>query len=109
MRDGKVVEGPTKQTAYRPVVSYTVNSKSYEIFGPVRGRRTWDWPKVSPIGSSVSILYDPDRPAEALVESFELQWGEAALFSFLGLVFLPLGIALLWRRRNPPVGEPNRG
>ena len=107
-QDGKVVEAPTRNEHYRPVVSYIVDGKSYEAFGPVHGRRKWDWPKVSPVGSSVTILYDPDRPAEGLVESFEVQWGEAALFSVLGLLFLPLGIVLLWRRRNLHVGEQNR-
>lgn len=91
------------------VVSYRVGDKSYEVFGPSRAQpNTTGWPKVAPIGSTLTVLYDPDRPEEALVESFEAQLAEGVLFGGLGLTFLLMGIILLWRRRYRQIGGGGR-
>ncbi|MDA1055125.1 MAG: DUF3592 domain-containing protein [Planctomycetota bacterium] len=103
---------PDEGTSYkncRAVVSYRIGDKSYEVFGPVRAQPiSTGWPKVSAIGSTVTVLYGPDRPEEALVESFEEQLGEGVLFGGLGLTFLLVGIVLLWRRRYRQVCEGGR-
>jgi hypothetical protein len=104
--DNNIPGGGTSNNSCLAVVSYRVGDKSYEVFGPYRAQpNSTGWPKVAPIGSTVTVLYDPDRPEEALVESFEAQLGEGVLFGGLGLTFLLVGIVLLWRRRRSRVGE----
>ncbi|MHC4227571.1 MAG: DUF3592 domain-containing protein, partial [Planctomycetota bacterium] len=63
------------------------------------------------VGETVSVLYDPDRPEEALVVSFSEQWAEPLVFSGVGLTFLLVGIGLLWSRwrsRRSQLGEEQR-
>ena len=103
----------TSNTDCRAVVSYQVGGKSYDVFGPIQAQpNVQAWPKVSPIGSQVTVLYDPDRPEEAVVESFGEQWGRTLLYSGLGLTFLLLGSGWLWhhwRRWGSQVGEAGPG
>ena len=99
----------TSNTKCRAVVSYQVGGKSYDVFGPVQAQpNVQAWPKVSPIGSQVTVLYDPDRPEEAVVESFSEQWAGTLVYGGVGLPFLLLGSGWLWyhwRRWDSQVGE----
>jgi hypothetical protein len=53
-------------TQCRAVVSYEVAGQSYEVFGPIQYRPgVWGWPQAYPIGETVTVLYDPDRPEAA--------------------------------------------
>ncbi len=104
----------TSNTKCRAVVSYQVGGKSYDVFGPVRTQQEVrdGWPKVTPIGSQVTVLYDPDRPEEAVVESFSEQWAGVLVYGGLGLTFLLLGSGLLryhWRRWDSQVGKAGPG
>ncbi|MHC4070958.1 MAG: DUF3592 domain-containing protein [Planctomycetota bacterium] len=99
-------------TKCRAVVSYQVGGESHEAFGPVQVQPgVHGWPKAYPVGDTVSVLYDPDRPEEALVVSFSEQWAEPLVFSGVGLTFLLVGIGLLWSRwrsRRSQLGEEQR-
>ncbi len=109
--DYLVISGGTSQSKSRPVVSYQVGGKSYDVFGPSHDEQGL-LSKKSPIGSQVTVLYDPDRPEEAVVESFGVHWGGPLLYGGLGLTFLLLGSGWLWhhwRRWDSQVGEAGPG
>ncbi len=109
-------------TECRAVVSYQVAGQYNEVYGPVQQRPgvVVGWPQAYRVGDVVSILYDPDRPGEAKVDSFYARWAEPLLFSGIGLTFLLVGIGLLWsswrrwrsqlrRARAKPSAAADRG
>jgi hypothetical protein len=48
----------------------------------------------APIGRGVSVLYDPEQPAEGHTNNMLLIWGAPALRLVLGVVFLVMAAAL---------------
>jgi hypothetical protein len=77
----------------RPVVRYEVRGEPYEIVGSVSSR-----PPAYAVGEQVRVLYTPDQPRAARIESWLDLWFLPALLGGIGLVFGLVGIGLwhLW-------------
>jgi hypothetical protein len=80
---------------YYPIVEfYTPDEKLHTV-----QLNTGSWPPAYEIGEEVTILYNPAHPLDARIQSasgtFEMWLGPAILI-FLGLIFLSIGLAILW-------------
>ncbi len=106
--------GGHSNTECRAAVSYQVGGEAYEVHGYSQKQPSvHGWPRGYQVGEVVGVLYDPDRPGEAMVDSF-FGWGGALIPSVVGLTFLLLGLGLLrserrkWRGRREGGGaEPS--
>jgi len=93
-------------TAYCPVVRFvtrraeTIEFESNECWSPA--------PRV---GASIKVLYDPDNPYHAKLDTLParlFRWGLGVAMTVLGLLFVAPGIAGLVRRARAP-GPAGRG
>jgi len=57
------------------------------------------------VGDEVDVLYDPDDPEDACIDSFFSLWGGATIVGGLGLVFGIVGVAVLIMRKYGKVFE----
>lgn len=48
------------------------------------------------IGKAVPVLYEPDDPAHAAIDAFDLLWGGIGVLGILGGCFLGVGVVNLW-------------
>ena len=84
---------------YYPVVEfYTPEEKLHHV-----QLATGSWPPAYEIGQEVTVLYDPEQPLQARIQSsssaFDLWFGPAILFS-LGAIFLSIALALIWAQNR---------
>jgi hypothetical protein len=56
-------------------------------------------PKTYPIGSSVSVVFNPDAPSEARINRFWELYGSSLMSALIGTPWLLLGMALVIRVR----------
>ena len=62
-------------TKCRAVVSYQVGGETYEVHGSVQMRPGGHGrPEGYQVGEVVSVLYDPDRPGEVVVDLLSVGW-----------------------------------
>lgn len=73
----------SKSPDYYPTVRYTVDGSSYEYTSNIHQS-----PGI-PIGKQVTVLYNPDNPNEAIINTFIQR---ASIFIVLGSVFLIIGL-----------------
>jgi hypothetical protein len=110
--DNRIPGQGHSNTECRAVVAYQVGGESHEVHGYVQKQPgVHGGPRGYGVGDAVPLLYDPDRPGEAVVESFHL-WAGPLLPGGLGFTFLLLGVGLLWFerrrwRRRREGAEPN--
>jgi hypothetical protein len=92
--------GATQQVPYYyPVVEfYTPDERLHTV-----QLSTGNWPPAYEIGEEVTILYNREHPIEARIQSsssaFDL-WFGPVLLGFLGLIFLTIGLSILWFSRS---------
>jgi len=55
--------------------------------------------KKSPVGSSVNVIYEPENPASAHINTFWVLYGKSFFIGLIGTPWLLLGIALVVRVR----------
>ncbi len=92
--EGVVVENLAesgRRTTYRPVVEFTARDRIIRIQGHTGSR-----PASYDIGDRVTVLYKPERPEEAVIDSFEERFLLPAVFGGLGLIALVAGFGV-WR------------
>jgi hypothetical protein len=98
--DNRIPRRGTSNTECRAVVSYRVGDETYEVHGYWQQQpEVHGWPRGYRVGEVVSVLYDPHRPGEAMVDSF-FGWVHALIPSAVGLTFLLLGLGLLQFERR---------
>ena len=82
---------------YYPMVEFTVpGSDRVVTFRHDSGSN----PPAYRVGEVVSVLYDPQNPAEAIIDGGLLNWMATALTSLLGFVFTAAGITTFNHRRK---------
>ena len=59
------------------------------------------------VGEEVPVLYHPDDPSRAAINSFALLWFNFGLLSVLGVCFLGAGLCNLWITASPARGFRN--
>ena len=98
--DNRIPGKGHSNTECRAVVSYQVGGQTHEVHGFVQKRPgVTGWPKGFQVGDAVNLLYNPDRPAEAMVDSYLVSIEPLIPFA-IGLTFLLLGIGLFWSERR---------
>lgn len=84
-------ENSDGRTMYRPVFAFTAdNGRNYEVPSSVSSGRPSHG-----IGDKVSILYDPEQPAEAELDSTWRLWLGAVIAGFLSAGALVTGLFFL--------------
>ena len=99
--DGVVIENVWSSRTYFPQVRFRTSGGQDLTFTSNMGSK----PASYQVGDRVRVLYDPEKPADASIDSFESQWLLPTIFGSLGLIFCSVGIApFAWqrhvRRRN---------
>ena len=51
-------------------------------------------PPAYQVGDHVQVLYPPDKPHDAVIDSFWQVWFSAVLFALIGITFIVVGVAL---------------
>lgn len=98
---GKVVDLAESRSSdgsstWHPVVSFEVGGEAVTFKSKFGAR-----PAPYDIGDAVDVLYDPENPPDARIDSFRGLWLGAVIAGSLGLFFA--GIAwLIWIGRNTP-------
>lgn len=109
--DGRVTQMVERQgeqgTLYSPVFSFR-DTKGVEH---LVHSSTASYPPEHQVGDVVRVLYLPERPQDAKIESFFSLWGLPFVTGFLAAFYLPLGL-LVWhwpkivqrfRPKPPPI------
>ncbi|HKL17925.1 MAG TPA: DUF3592 domain-containing protein [Halalkalibaculum sp.] len=82
---------------YYPMVEFTVpGSDRAVIFRHDSGSN----PPSYSVGEVVSVLYDPQNPANAIIDGGLFNWMGTGITSFLGIVFTAAGISIFSHRRK---------
>ena len=93
--NGKVIDvkfGQFLHKGFYPVIKFSDSyGKIYQFDG--YGRAYWPWEKRAQVGQTVEVLYDPQNPSRARVNTFYELWGcnieDFLVFSFfVGCVVL---------------------
>jgi hypothetical protein len=96
--DGVVVDNVYRRTSkggsYRPAVEFTTPSgRAMRIVGEV-GSASPSYAR----GAHVRLLYDPAHPEQARIDSFTERWLAQLVLLLVGVVFTPVGLALVVAR-----------
>lgn len=97
--EGKVVDLRAKDDVFRPVVTFNTLAGRTVIFESSMGTK----PPQFSIGDIVGVLYDPSRAEDARIKTAGSSWGLYLIFSFLGGLFLLIGVGPIYfavRRRR---------
>lgn len=86
-----------------PVVRYEVDGQTYNIRGHVSSTRC-----PYSVGTTLTVVYPPDRPAEGTIDSLSENWLAPLVFGAAGLLFSLLGLGMLWVRRKAAREEAAR-
>ena len=85
--DIDAVSRPGKGTRYRPIVEYTdARNTTHRIIGKVASR-----PLAYARGETVTVIYDEDDPADAVIDSFTEGSLLPIVFGAFGLIFVVVG------------------
>jgi len=86
----------SESLTYRPVVEFvTAQGQSVQFTSP-----SGSSPPAYSRGESVEVLYDPDRPEIAQINSFFSLWGVPIIFVSIGVILFVLGLAMIVRQRS---------
>jgi len=78
-------------TVYRPIVRFAAPQGEVTIAGEIASS-----PPAHRVGDLVPVLYDPDRPSAAAIDTFGERWFTPVVLGSLGLVTMAVGIFTLW-------------
>jgi hypothetical protein len=87
-----------------PVVRYEVDGQLYYAKGHVSSPRC-----PYAVGSTVTVVYPPDRPSEGKIDTLSENWLAPLGFGVAGLLFTLIGLGMLWVRRRAFREELGRG
>jgi hypothetical protein len=73
-----------------PTAKYKVKDVEYEVRGAISSK-----PPAFRVGDKVAVLYNPDKPGDAQIDSFVERWLFLLVFGGLGAVFASIGWGLL--------------
>ncbi|MCL4868451.1 MAG: DUF3592 domain-containing protein [Anaerolineae bacterium] len=79
--------------AYYPVVEFKPNDGRPVQFTSGIGSSPPDYQE----GEQVAVLYDPENPRQAYINSWKRLWFAPTLFIAIGLLPLIIGLAILWK------------
>ncbi len=102
--EGKVIELVRKKSgnssnnsiSYHPLVSFVDQEGYNSEFLSSSGSN----PPAYKVGEKVEILYNPESPLDAKINSFSPLWGGVAITGFLGTTFTLLGGVILWANKK---------
>ena len=76
-----------------PLVAFTVEGQRYLFTS-----KTASKPPSYDVGETVDVLYRPDAPSDARIDTFWQIYGSSLLFSGIGLIFALVGLKMIrWR------------
>ena len=78
-------------TNYYPVIEFKDQNGKLQKFQAsvgVSNKRKWQ------VQSQLTILYDPQKPEKASIQSFMQLWFTTLLLAIFGLIFLPIGFLI---------------
>ncbi|MBV7258363.1 DUF3592 domain-containing protein [Erythrobacter crassostreae] len=89
-------------TTYAPVVEWQDNRGAKHTFTS----STSSYPASFARGDSVTVIYDPDRPGKAIIDSFGQRFTGIFIFGGIGIVFALIGgpIVYFYMRRRWMIG-----
>lgn len=87
--------GRTSYT-YCPAVSYVVNGSSYQFES---SSCESEYGRVQ-VGDKMEVVYNPDDPSDAGLDTFTANWMGPIMAGIFGLVFTVVGIGLLYSSRK---------
>lgn len=97
----KTSKGHDNGTTFTPVVQFKLTDGENITFTSSVGSN----PPQFKIGDSVKVLFSPDKPDNAEINSFVSLWLLQIIFLFIGIVFLIISIIGLTKmRRGKPLG-----
>lgn len=79
--EGEVVRMIRKDKSSKPEVKYAVNGIDYYVTGEISSK-----PPAFHVGERVEILYKPDKPDDAVINSFSERWLFPIIFGGIGVV-----------------------
>jgi hypothetical protein len=79
-----------------PIVEYAAGGRQFRCTGSFG----WSPPK-NRVGDRVGVLYQADRPAEAVIDTFWDRWGAWALLAFGGLLFVLISRGMQSQMQSP--------
>lgn len=93
--DGVVVENViapgSRKTLYRPVVEFMARDRMVKFTSGLSSN-----PASYDVGDRVKVLFRPERPEDAVIDSFLERYLTAAVFGGMGLIFAGAGYGW-WR------------
>jgi hypothetical protein len=84
-----------RSTYYHPVVRFGLRSGQERTFRSHFGSN----PPSHSVGETVEVLYDPDDPSDARIDSTFSRWGGVMIFAAVGAIFGAIGGGILLSRR----------
>ena len=92
------------QAASGVVVSLNAGGSHPQVRFTTAAGLTLDYPQNGlifgyAVGDAVPVLYDPNRPRSACINSFAALWGMQMMLALLGAVFVFTGLAVLRRSK----------
>ena len=93
--EGTVVRMERGGKGSKPVVKYEVDGQDYEV----RGLLTTSPPAHS-VGDKVAVLYQPQTPSEAVIDTFINRWLFPTIFGGIGAIFALIGAGMLVARNT---------
>ena len=77
----------------KPTVRYAVQNQDYEVIGSVSSK-----PPSFAVGEKVTVLYKPEKPADAQIDGFVERWLFLTIFGGIGFILGLIGWSLLFFR-----------
>jgi len=95
--DGKIIrmiehKDKDEDTAYFPVFSFRDGQGKEQVIHSSSG----SFPPAYEVGDTVPVLYNPNDPSNAKIDSFFSIWGIPFITGIIGLVVLPAGLLILY-------------
>jgi hypothetical protein len=94
-RSGSDQDGGGSQITYAPEFSFTAaDGRVFSVTSTFSSN-----PASFDVGDTVSVLYQPDHPDHARIDSFGQLWGISLIVGGIGAVFLAVALAVILQLR----------
>jgi len=80
------------RSTWRPVVAFATERGSFRVAAMV-----WSSSQDHAVGDRVRVFYDPERPSDALIDSFMELWFWALFFAAIGIPACLVALIMLYR------------